>query len=65
MENTRVSKLLRLRQVLERLPVSKSSWYDGIRDGKYPAGLRIAPRTVAWPERVIDDLIERLEREAA
>lgn len=65
MENTRVSKLLRLRQVLERIPISKTAWYDGIRDGKYPAGLRIAKRTTAWPERVIDDLIAKLEREAA
>jgi hypothetical protein len=30
------------------IPVSKSSWWNGIRDGRYPAGVKIAPRTTAW-----------------
>lgn len=58
-------RLLRLPQVLERVPVCKSSWYQGIQAGKYPAPLRLGPRTVAWRETDIDALIARLGSEAA
>ncbi len=29
-------------------PVSKSGWWQGIRDGRYPAGVKISPRCTAW-----------------
>lgn len=55
------SRLLRLNQVLDRIPVSKTAWYDGIKEGRYPsAALHLAPRTSAWRESDIDALIERL-----
>lgn len=50
-------KILRLAQVLERYPVSKSSWYDGIRSGRYPRPLRISERLSGWSASVIDALI--------
>ena len=53
-------RLLRIHQVLERIPVSKTTWYDGIRKGRYPAPVRLTPRTSAWLESDIDGLIERL-----
>ena len=31
------------------LPISKSAWYAGIKLGRYPAGIKISPRTVVWP----------------
>lgn len=58
-------RLLRLPQVLERIPVSKTTWYDGIKAGRYPSAIRLAPRTSAWLESDIEALIERLgQREA-
>ena len=30
------------------LPISKSSWYAGIKSGRYPAGISISPRTTIW-----------------
>lgn len=53
-------RLLRIHQVLERIPVSKTTWYDGIKKGRYPAPVRLTPRTSAWLESDIDGLIERL-----
>lgn len=50
-------KILRLARVLERFPVSKSSWYAGIRIGRYPPPVRYSPRLSGWPESVIDALI--------
>ena len=41
------NQLLRLPEVLKRFPVSRTSWYDGIDLGLYPAPLRLGKRTVA------------------
>ena len=54
------SRLLRLTQVLDRFPVSKTTWYEGIKEGRYPSALHLTPRTSAWRESDIDALIERL-----
>jgi predicted DNA-binding transcriptional regulator AlpA len=59
------SRLLRLNQVLDRIPVSKTAWYEGIKEGRYPSALSLAPRTSAWLESDIDALIERLEQRGA
>lgn len=49
--------LLRLDEVLRRYPVSRTSWYDGIKLGMYPSPVRLGKRTVAWRECDIDALI--------
>ena len=51
----------RLPAVLKKIPVGKSSWWAGVKCGRYPAGVKIAPRTTAWIQAEIDDLCERLE----
>ena len=40
------SQLLRLHEVLRRYPVSRTSWYDGVKIGMYPAPVRLGKRTV-------------------
>ena len=30
------------------IPVSRSSWYAGVRDGKYPKPKKLGPRTSVW-----------------
>ena len=49
--------LLRLTEVLRRFPVSKSSWWLGVKERRYPAPVKIGRRAVAWSERDINDLI--------
>ena len=39
---------LRLPQVLALIPVSKSSWYAGVGSGRFPAPVKLGPRTSAW-----------------
>lgn len=41
-------------------PVGKSSWWQGVKTGRYPAPLKLGPRMTAW--RVED--IRRLIAEA-
>lgn len=54
-------RLLRLDGVLNKFPVSRSAWYDGVKKGIYPAGIKLSGgRTVAWTESSIDELIQSL-----
>ena len=45
---------LRLDQVLTLIPISKTTWWDGIREGRYPQSVKISRRTTGW--RVVDIL---------
>ena len=49
---------VRLPQVLEVYPVSKSTWWAGVKTGIYPAAVKLGPRTTAWPVESIIKLIE-------
>jgi predicted DNA-binding transcriptional regulator AlpA len=51
---------LRLPQVLAVFPVGKSSWWKGVKEGRYPKPVKIAPRTSAWRAEDIIALVERL-----
>lgn len=39
---------LRLPQVLARVPVSKSTLWGWVRDGKFPKPVKLGPMTTAW-----------------
>lgn len=54
-------QLLRLPQVLDLFPVSRSTWYAGVTAGKYPKPIKLGPRTVAWRAGDIFKLIEAME----
>ncbi len=47
----------RLSQVLAVIPVSKSTWWNGIKDGKYPKPVKLGPRTTVWRVEDIRALI--------
>lgn len=56
---------VRLPKILGHLPISKSAWWQGIRDGIYPAGIKLGPRTTAWRVEDIRALIQRLGQRQA
>jgi len=51
---------LRLPKVLEIVPVSKSTWWAGVREGRYPQPVKLSPNTTAWRASDIRELVERL-----
>jgi len=51
---------LRLAQVLEVIPVSKSSWWAGVKSGRYPKAVKLSPRCTAWKAEDIQELIRNL-----
>lgn len=42
------------------VPVSRSSWYNGIKEGRYPRPIRLSSRSTAWLSTDIEELISRL-----
>lgn len=54
------TRFLRLEEVLRRIPVSRASWYIGVKKGLYPPKYKIGPRASAWRESDIDALAERI-----
>lgn len=49
---------LRLPDVLRLYPVSRSTWWAGVRAGRYPQPVRIGERCTAWRSEDIRALIE-------
>ncbi|MCW5600165.1 AlpA family phage regulatory protein [Nitrosomonas sp.] len=41
------------------IPVSKSTWWQGVRTGRYPKPIRLGPRITAWPVESIREFIKR------
>jgi predicted DNA-binding transcriptional regulator AlpA len=46
--NDDTSVLVRLPTVLQIIPVSRSTWWAGVKIGRFPPPVRLGPRTVAW-----------------
>ena len=56
---------IRLPQVLRVLPVGKSTWWAGVKSGRYPAAVKLGPRTTAWKVEDIRVLLETLSNGVA
>jgi len=53
-------QLIRLPEVLEYLPVSKSTWWAGVKSGRYPPPVtHLGPRITAWRKSEILNLISK------
>lgn len=43
---------------MELFPISKSSWWEGCRKGRYPKPIKLGPRTTVWRAEEIKAFIE-------
>lgn len=41
------------------IPVGKSTWWAGVRSGRYPKPVKLGPRTTAWRVEDIRNLIQQ------
>ena len=58
--HTKISKeptILRRPQVQQRTGLSRSTLYQYIRDGEFPASVQLGPRAVGWLESDVSDWI--------
>jgi predicted DNA-binding transcriptional regulator AlpA len=51
-------RLLRLPEVLQQTAVSKSTWWAGVKDGKFPQPIKLGPRTTTWSSKQINALVK-------
>jgi prophage regulatory protein len=55
-------RLLRLSQIIpDILPVSKSHFWQGVKDGRYPQPIKLSKWITAWRESDILALINKRE----
>jgi prophage regulatory protein len=45
------------------IPVSKSTWWDGVKSGRFPKPVKLSARTTAWRVEDIRALIDQLATE--
>lgn len=48
---------VRLPQILSLIPISRSAWWAGIREGKFPKGIKLGTKTTVWRAEDIRALI--------
>lgn len=60
--NMKSTGFLRLPSVLRLIPVARSTWWAGVKSGRFPAPVKLGPRTTAWRVEDIRDLIEAIGR---
>ncbi|MDA9095417.1 hypothetical protein N9J88_03375 [Porticoccaceae bacterium] len=66
--NPQNKRLLRLKDIIGDkksgippiIPVSRTLWWSGIKEGRFPAGIKISARCTAWTAEAIYDLSDRL-----
>jgi len=50
--------LIRLRQLRRFIPVSNSTWWAGVKSGRFPKPVHLSKRVTAWKNEDIHALIE-------
>ena len=58
-----IKRLLRIKEVLARLSISRSSFLEGCRTGRFPQPIKLGPRTTVWKAEDIDAFIENLGKQ--
>ena len=49
---------VRLPTILKVFPVSRSTWWAGVKDGRFPKGVKLSEKITAWRVEDIRTLIE-------
>ena len=70
MTESEIPRFLRLKQIIGDpkaeppiqaiLPISKSSWWKGVKSGRFPKAIKIGANTTVWREDEIRSLVDEL-----
>ena len=55
---------MRLPQVLEVIPLGKTSWWEGVKSGRFPKPVKLSERCTAWRAEDIRNLIRTIGEQA-
>ncbi len=50
---------IRLKHILQLIDISKSTWWKGVKDGRFPQPVRFGSRLTMWRAEDIRRLIEQ------
>lgn len=53
---------VRLSTILQVLPIGRSTWWQWVKTGKAPAGIKIGPNTTAWDVASIRALLAQFQQ---
>jgi prophage regulatory protein len=56
---------IRLSNILKVIPVGKSTWWAGVKVGRFPQSVKLGKRTTAWRVEEIRNLITTLNNKEA
>jgi len=54
---------IRLSNILKVIPIGKSTWWAGVKAGRFPQSIKLGKRTTAWRVEEIRNLIDTLTNE--
>ena len=73
MTEAKITRLLRLKQIIGDpkssppleaiIPISKSSWWAGVKTGRFPQAIKLGDNTTVWREDEVRELVDTLSKE--
>jgi prophage regulatory protein len=58
LQNLPETGLLRVNQILRFIPISRSAWWAGVKDGRFPKSFKLGERTTVWKVEDVRALID-------
>lgn len=56
-------RYIREREIIQILPISRATWWAGVKSRKFPAGIKLSPRVTVWRASDIEALMATLAAE--
>ncbi|MGM0743562.1 MAG: helix-turn-helix transcriptional regulator [Pseudomonadota bacterium] len=57
---SKASRLLRITEIIAPngpVPVGRSTWWEGVKSGRFPQPIKLGPRITVWREEDIEALL--------
>jgi predicted DNA-binding transcriptional regulator AlpA len=54
---------IRVSEIIKLIPIGKSTWWAGVKAGRFPQSVKLGKRTTAWRVEEIHNLIANLDKE--
>jgi predicted DNA-binding transcriptional regulator AlpA len=61
LQNLPETGLLRVNQILRFIPISRSSWWAGVKSGRFPKPIKLSERVTVWRCSDIRNLVEGIQ----
>lgn len=52
---------VRIKEVLKIFPIGRSTWWDGVKAGRFPKPVKLGQRTTAWKVEDIRHLVAQYQ----